>query len=181
MLKPSTPIIWYLAGATAVVAAGYSFVVRPIDRKRADVQQDNARKQATTTTLVHSMTGVADRSTKAAALAKAVADFEARLPADGQMDKVLEDIWRMAQANSLQTKTVRTPFAQSAAGYGQQTMELSLAGDFAGFYQFLLQLEDGKHLMRIRKMHLNRSGDGDSEVQADISLIVYFQPGPATP
>ena len=52
------------------------------------------------------------------------------------MDKVLEDIWRMAQANSLQTKTVKTPAIQHDGGYAEQTMELSLTGDFGGFYQF---------------------------------------------
>ena len=177
-MKHSTPIIWFIAISLAMPVCGYFCAIRPINQKRAELQQDIAARQATLVMLNRSLAAGSASGVKAESLRLAVADFEAKLPADGQMDKVLEDIWRMAQANSLQTKTVKTPAVQEANGYGEQTMELSLSGDFAGFYQFLLQLEDAKHVMRIKKMHLSKAGNRDGEMQADVTLSVYFEQVP---
>jgi hypothetical protein len=42
----------------------------------------------------------------------------------------------------------------------------------------MLQLEDAKHVMRIKKMHLAKAPSRDGEIQADVTLCVYFQPMP---
>jgi Tfp pilus assembly protein PilO len=174
----SKSILCFVALAIALPAGAYFGVIRPTEKRRLDLQTDIAAKRENVATLHQSMGCVLDCTTKVETLRTAVAEFEARLPADGQMDKVLEDIWHLAQANSLQTRTVKTPAMQRTAGYSEQTMELSLAGDFAGFYQFLLQLEDSKRAMRIKKMHLSRLGGRDGEMQADVTLSVYFEPKP---
>ena len=155
---------------------GYLLAIRPIDQRRALVAADTQRLRGALANLNRSTSAISDSSQRASQVSQAIDRFETRLPAGGQMDKVLEEVWQLAQANSLQTKTVRTPAVQRNGGYSEQTMDLSLSGDFGGFYQFLLQLEDAKHVIRIRKMHVGGINDHDGEIQADLTLGVFFKP-----
>ena len=170
------PAIWMTAIALVILAAGYFLIIRPLDQKRETAQRDTAEKQAAMGTVNQSLTLVGDDRVKVDAIRQAMANFETKLPQADEMDKILENVWRLAQANSLQTRTIKTPAIQNFAGYREQQMDLSLAGDFSGFYQFLLQLEESKRVLRITKMHLTKLSDHEGEVQAEMTLGVFFEP-----
>ena len=94
------------------------------------------------------------------------------------MDKVLKEIWQLADANGLRTQTVKTPRSQKMTGYSEQTLELNLAGDFKGFYEFMLQLEKLPRLTKVTKMNLTKitDKDKDGEMQASMTMSIYFEP-----
>ena len=66
------------------------------------------------------------------------------------MDKILKEVWQMAEANSLQAEVdqdaqerARRPTTASSRS------QMNLAGDFNGFYAFLLQLEKLPRITRV--------------------------------
>jgi type IV pilus assembly protein PilO len=82
----------------------------------------------------------------------------------------------MAEANSLQTRTIKTLKSERAANYSEQPIQLSLAGDFGGFYSFLLQLEKLPRITRVTNMDLKKISDKDGEMQAQMTMSIFFEP-----
>ena len=82
----------------------------------------------------------------------------------------------MAEANSLQTKTIKTLKTERGPNYSEQPIDMSLAGDFNGFYSFLLQLEKLQRITRVTSMNLQKISDRDGEMQAQMTLSIFFEP-----
>jgi Tfp pilus assembly protein PilO len=61
-----------------------------------------------------------------------------------------------------------------------QYMELpilwELTGNFDGFYEFLLDLEQMPRLTQIRQMNIKRSDQQNGAMSATFTLSVYFRP-----
>ena len=55
-------------------------------------------------------------------------------------------------------------------------IELSLQGDFNGFYSFLLQLEKLQRITRVTQMNLQKINDRDGEMTAQMTLSIFFEP-----
>ena len=92
------------------------------------------------------------------------------------MDKVLTEVSQLAEANSLSTRTVKTLKSERSAGYSEQPIEMTLSGDFNAFYLFLQQLEKLPRLTRVTGMALNKINDRDGEMDARVTLSIFFEP-----
>ncbi len=53
---------------------------------------------------------------------------------------------------------------------------MSLSGDFNGFYSFMLQLEKLPRITRVGQMNLAKINDRDGEMQAQLTLSIFFEP-----
>jgi hypothetical protein len=53
---------------------------------------------------------------------------------------------------------------------------MSLAGDFKGFYSFLLALEKLPRITRVTQMQLTKINDKDGQMQATMTLSIFFEP-----
>ena len=53
---------------------------------------------------------------------------------------------------------------------------MSLSGDFNGFYSFLLQLEKLPRITRVTNMSLSKITDRDGEMNATMTLSIFFEP-----
>ena len=84
----------------------------------------------------------------------------------------------MAEANSLQAKTIKSGKTERTANYSEQSIEMSLSGDFTGFYLFMQQLEKLPRLMRVTDMTLTKISDHDGQMQATLSLNIFFEARP---
>ncbi|HEY7115568.1 MAG TPA: type 4a pilus biogenesis protein PilO [Tepidisphaeraceae bacterium] len=142
------------------------------DALRADTQQK--RKQLVD--LKQSTSGNEDWNQKFAELKQAISFFESKLPQEREIDKILKEVWQMAEANSLQTRTVKTLRSERGASYSEQPIEMSLAGDFNGFYVFLQQLENMPRITRVTNMSLTKMADRDGAMQAKMTLSIFFEP-----
>nr|MBA3273642.1 type 4a pilus biogenesis protein PilO [Chthoniobacterales bacterium] len=91
-------------------------------------------------------------------------------------DKILKEVWQMAEANSLTTKTIRTLKSERCANYSEQPIQMSLSGDFNGYYEFLLQLEKLPRITRVTQMNLQKITSSDGEMQAQMTLSIFFEP-----
>ncbi len=166
----------FCAAMLGLLAASYFLVFTKQDGKRQAKVQERDNMLAALHDLDRAKASVNDVDRKIKELQAATAFFESKLPQAKEMDKVLKEIWQLADANGLRTQTVKTPKSQKLAGYSEQTLELNLAGDFPGFYEFLLQLEKLPRLTRVSKMNLTKITDKDGEMQAALTMSIYFEP-----
>jgi Tfp pilus assembly protein PilO len=86
---------------------------------------------------------------------------------------VLEDLWRLADTNTLEIKAVKAPAAKRMGQYSEQNVELRIAGSFNGVYQFLLDIENSQRITATKKIAITRSKGSDDRVQADLALAVF--------
>jgi type IV pilus assembly protein PilO len=134
-------------------------------------------KEQTALNNLHTATiGISDLNKKIDDLQQAISFFESKLPQEKEMDKILKEVWQMAEANNLTTKTVRTMKAERAANFSEQPIQMGLSGDFKGFYSFLLQLEKLPRLTRITQMNMTKINDRDGEMTAQLTLSIFFEP-----
>ena len=81
----------------------------------------------------------------------------------------------MAEANALQTKTIKTLKSERAGGYSEQPIQMSLSGDFHGFYSFLLQLEKLSRITRITQLKLDKITTKEGEMHAQMTMSIFFE------
>ncbi len=124
--------------------------------------------------------GIDDLHRKISELQKAIDFFASKLPQAKEMDKVLTEVSQMADANSLQSKQIKSLKTERGQNYSEQSIQMSLSGDFNGFYSFLLQLEKLPRITRVTNMNLTKISDRDGEMQASMTMSVFFEPDAAS-
>ena len=154
----------------------YLFVFKRANEKRAGLLSDIELKQRTLTNLQQATAGIQDLNNKIAELQQAIKFFESKLPQGKEVDKILDDVTKMVSANNLETKSFKTLKVERNANYSEQPIQMSLSGDFNGFYAFLLQLEKLQRLTRVSDMTLQKISDRNGEMQAQITLSIFFEP-----
>jgi len=159
-----------------LLGSTYFFVFAKANQKRMALRTQILKKQQELNELRISTAGIADLDAKVRDLKEAIKYFESKLPQEREFDKILKEVSQMAETNALQTRTVRTLKSERCAGYSEQPITMSLAGDFNGFYSFLLQLEKLPRITRVTQMNLQKINDRDGEMQATLTLSIFFEP-----
>jgi len=156
-------------------ACSYLFVFKPAAEKRVAHEADIASKRKALNDLRQSTADISNLEKKISDLGEAIRFFESKLPQEKEIDKILQEVWKMADANALQTRTIKTLKSERAAGYSEQPIQISLAGDFKGFYSFLLQLEKLSRITRLTNMKLDKITNEDGKMQAQMTLSIFFE------
>ena len=115
------------------------------------------------------MTGSFDHQTHANG------DRAARLATLRDIDGILQEVWEMAKTNSLQTKTVKPDKGERGPNYSEQPIQMSLSGNFNGFYSFLLQLEKLSRITRISQLKLEKITTKEGDMQAQMTMSIFFE------
>src|SRR5262245_3700894 len=97
----------FLKLMVGLLLASYFFVFAKSTGKKKDLLADIQGKQTALANLKQSTIGIDDLGRKIDELQKAITFFEGKLPQEKEVDKILREVWQMAEANSLQTKTVK--------------------------------------------------------------------------
>ena len=161
----------------AIGAAGFYYVYwAPTTAHDLSEQATMEAHERDLIELEHATAGIDDLNHKIKEQQEAIKFFESKLPQEKELETVLEQVWKMAEANSLQAKTIRSGKTERNANYSQQEVEMSLAGDFNGFYLFMQQLERLPRLTRVEAMTLSKISDHDGEMQAKLTLSIFFEP-----
>ena len=152
------------------------FVFSKSNKRKAERLAEIRQRQTALSNLQAATAGIDDLNRKIDELQKAITFFESKLPQEKEVDKILKEVWQMAEANQLQTKTIKTMRSERGPSYSEQPIQMSLAGDFNGFYSFLLQLEKLQRITRVTNMTLTKISDRDGEMQAQLTLSIFFEP-----
>jgi Tfp pilus assembly protein PilO len=121
-------------------------------------------------------------------LEKAIGFFQSKLPNEKEIDKVLEEVWRLAETNNLATKGIYTAkrsgascFLPECAPQTEQPINMEFEGDFVGFYGFLLALENQPRIMRVRTMSLDPQSEGKKGgIKAKLEMSIFFENSEST-
>lgn len=134
-----------------------------IDRKRDKLRQLEAATQG-----LDSLTAEIEK------LTHAIEMFEQKLPAQQEVEVVLKDVWQLAAAHDLTPQRIRTDQVTATASYAELPISMEIHGNFDGFYEFLLELEQLPRITRAPSMTLERSDDGDGNMNAEFVLSIFF-------
>jgi Tfp pilus assembly protein PilO len=166
----------------AIPISAWWFVFRPYNVHNAQIREVIKAKREKLKALDRATSTIGSLKKEIATLAKAVAFFESKLPSKKEIDKVLQEVWRLAEANKLVTKSIRTldqkksGFTTAASSHCEQPIAVKLEGNFKGLYVFLQALESQPRIMRIRHMKLTKpDGAPQGHVNAEFTMSVFFE------
>jgi len=160
-----------------LAGASYWFVFKPAAERRVTWQVEIETRKKALNNLRQSTQGISDLEKKIADLQEAIRFFESKLPQEREIDQILKEAWEMAERNRLQVRTIKTQKSQKNAGYSELPIEMNLAGDFRGFYSYLLELEKLPRITRIGQMKLEKISERDGDMLAKMTLSVFFESG----
>lgn len=168
--------IIFMSTMLALLACTYFMVYKKANERREQKIAQIEAREAQMKNLRQITAGIQDLDAKVAELQEAITFFESRLPQEREVGSVLDEVSRIALANSLETRTFRTLRSERNANYSEQPIQMTLSGDFNGFYSFLLQLEKLERITRVLQMKLEKINSRDGEMQAEITLSIYYEP-----
>lgn len=167
----------------AIPAGAWWFVFRPNNARAAEMLQQIDAKREKLKALNHATATIGDLKRKIASLKAAIGFLQSRLPDEQEIDKVLQETWKLAELNQLKTRSIRTlawredrAFTATGASQAELPIEVQLEGDFVGFYTFLQALENQPRIMRIRRVKLARSKKAPiGHVLATFEMSIFFE------
>lgn len=159
-----------------LLACTYLFVFKKAAARRAELKTDIERKETQLSNLRQATAGVEDLNKMVSDLEQAINFFDSKLPQEREVDSILKEVWQLAAANKLTTKTIKTLKNEPNASYSELPIELALSGNFYGYYAFLQQLEKLPRITRVTHMNLTKINDRDGDMQAKMTLSIFFEP-----
>lgn len=176
-----------------IVFGAWYFLFLPRDLEDRQMRLAIVAKQRQLQKINRATATIGNLKDEIANLDKAIQFFQSKLPNEKEMDKVLEEVWRLAEANDLTTKGIYatksngvSPFVPAGATQIEQPIKMEFEGDFMGFYGFLLALEAQPRIMRIREIKIE-PGIGDIRdssdvrkglIKASLMMSVFFENQP---
>ena len=159
------------------------FVFRPQNAENSKMRAEIEVRQAKLRELNEAMSTIGNLKTQIEELQGAIDFFQSKLPNEKEIDKIVQDIWRLAEENKLHTESIKSlqrsdkmSFLPADSTQGEQLIAVSLSGDFTGLYSFLLALENRARIMRIRKMNIEGEDDGQTGiVDANFEISIFFE------
>lgn len=167
----------------AILAGAWWFVFKPRNERIADDMQLIEAKRAKLQALNRATVSMGTLKTEITDLNKAISFFQSKLPAMKDMDQVLQEVWKLAEANNLLAKSVRTvqrssntQIADVDGPYAEQPVFVELEGDFKGLYSFMLALENKPRITRLHQVKLDKLPKGEEgQMRASIAMSIFFE------
>lgn len=166
--------ILFLLVLLGMPVAAFMFVFRPVNAEIEQVRLENTTKQAKLDRLevTRHINNLGDEIQK---LDEAIDMFEAKLPAEKEVEVILKEVWRLASQNGLRPKSVRTEKPINSSMHNELPIRMEILGDFDGFYSFLLDLERLSRITRIPDMTLKKLSDAEGHMKATFTLSIFFE------
>lgn len=172
--------IVFVVAMFGLLAASYFLVFKKANTERAALLAKIDEKQRALASLDQATSGIDDVKGKIDELQRAINFFESKLPQRKQVETVLREISQRVQAHHLTVVKINTLKNLRSAGYSELPLELHLSGDFYGFYSFLQDLEKLPRITKVTRMDLSKINARDGEMEARVTLSVFYEPDNAT-
>lgn len=160
----------------AMPVAAYFTVFKPRNAEIAKAKKEIEHKQEMLEKLREATSQTEDLQ-KANEQVKASIDaIRSRLPSTKEMDNVLRQVSGLAAKAGLRVPLFKKDDRTLPAGLAfEQPLNIEMTGDFDGFYQFLLDLEQLPRITRITDFQVQRSEKVDGEMKTKFSLSIYYE------
>lgn len=164
----------FLLVLLAMPVASYIFVFEPRNAQIAQMRRETLERQAKLQQLEAATRSFADMGKEIDKLSEAIAVFEQRLPAEREVEVILKQIWELADRHRLTPKSVRTDKPVTSAAYTELPIRVVIAGDFDGFYSFLLELGNLRRITHMPDMRIKKVPNEEGLMEADVVLKIFF-------
>lgn len=168
----------------AIPVGAWWSVFRPQNELNQRMRQQIEAKQTKLQSLNRLTGTIGDLKEEIGSLEEAIGFFDSKLPREKEIDRVLQEIWTLAEASDLQTQSIQTKgtttrLVEGNGRHGEATVSVKLEGDFMGLYEFLLALEKQPRITRITDMQISKAGKKNAEghMTAGFLLSVFYERG----
>ena len=156
--------------------AAYWFVFKPHNTQINAARAEIKAKQAKLKQLELAAGRINNLGQEIDKLTSAIELFEAKLPAQKEVDVILKQVWQLASKNGLIPRKVKADKPIKSSRYTEQPLKIEIVGDFNGFYSFLLDMEKLSRLTRIPEMKLKKEQSTEGYMTASFTLSIFFEP-----
>lgn len=168
--------IIFLMVLLAIPIASYFVVFKPNNEQISMARKEIELKRTRLSELHEATKHIDDLGKEIEKLRKAISLFEAKLPAEKEVDVILSQVWTLAKANNLRPRSVRTQKLVKNARYVELPINMVIKGDFDGFYNFLLGMERLSRITRVPDMKLAKLKNIEGQMEATFTLSIFFEP-----
>jgi type IV pilus assembly protein PilO len=174
----------------AVPAASFVYVFKPRGDEIQEAKNEIEVKQARLDKLEAMTSQIDDIGLAIERGRESIRDVELKLPSRQMVEDILDGVWQLAKGNSLEVKSIKTEPEVPAAAYMELPLRMVLEGQFDGFYQFLLELENLPRITRLHQLQIDRisassnphyEGMRPGSMKAEFTLSIYFEDKSKTP
>lgn len=166
----------FLPVLLAMPLASWWFVFDPQNKEIAAARLEIQQKQQKLAQFKSVKLFIPDLESHSARLASTVELFDAKLPAQKEVDVILKEVTQLAARHGLKTQSFRPEKEIHAERYTEHPLKMVIHGDFDGYYSFLLDLERLRRITRIPNMKLvKQKGDGEGQMEAEFTLSIYAE------
>lgn len=166
----------------AVPVASFFYVFKPRNDEIRQARAEIEAKQATLNRLADAVAKIPDIGIEIENGKDQIAVIEAKLPSAQDVEGILEQVTQLARKNRLNSKSVKSEKPVPAAAYMELPLKIMMEGEFDGFYQFLIELENLPRITRIHQLKLERVTGKNPEdtlppgsMKAEFTLSIYFE------
>jgi type IV pilus assembly protein PilO len=163
---------------------GSSFLIfQPWNKRRAQALKEMSIKEEKLAQLEAATMRVPDLGVEIDKLKATIRDFEEKLPAERDVEKILDAVAALANKHQLTVKSVRSDKPVAAAQYWEQPIKVVIVGDFDSYYSFLFELQQLKRVTRLPEMKVIKAPaeQGEGQMQAEMVLKIFFEKQANTP
>jgi type IV pilus assembly protein PilO len=169
----------------AVPVASFFYVFKPRNDEIQQARAERQLKQSRLDALAEVLSKIQDMQLAIEQGRESIELIEAKLPSEQDVESMLEQVWQIAKRNKLAVKSVKSDKAVPAARYMELPLKVAMNGQFDGFYQFLLELENLPRITRIHQLKLERASVKTTSAKeelppgsmvAEFTLSIYFEP-----
>lgn len=175
----------FLAVLLAVPIAAYVYVFKPRNEEITEAREEIVLKQARLDQLAQVVARIEDIGEAIESGQESITLIEAKLPREQDVEGVLEQVSQIAERNNLMIRSINPDPPVPAAMYMELPLRLAMDGQFDGFYQFLLEVENLPRITRIHNMQMKRGSERSGQARTELppgsmrtefTLSIYFEP-----
>jgi len=159
----------------AMPLAAYYFVFMPRNRQIDEARREIQQKQEKLRQLETATRTVDDLGEQIDKLTETIRVFEEKLPAEREVEVILQQVWELAAKHRLTPRSIRTDKPCATSQYTELPIKLIIVGNFDGFYSFLLDLAQMRRITRTPKMKLVKLNGVEGQMQADMMLSIFYE------
>ncbi|MEN0019401.1 MAG: type 4a pilus biogenesis protein PilO [Planctomycetota bacterium] len=159
----------------AIPVAAYFTVFVPQNESIAKAKDEISHKRALMEDLQRETARNEDLAAANAEIERRVAEIEARLPSDKEVDAIVRQVTDLAVEAGLEPPSITSRKPIRAAMYMEQPLEMETAGDFPGLYSFLQRLERLPRITRMLELDVSQQKPGERGIDIKFTLSIFFQ------
>lgn len=173
-MRLGTRELIFLALLLALPILAWWFYFKPRQQDLLQLESRISAKQRKLAVIDRSGSSAKRLHDEVARLKAAVAFLQNKLPTQVQLARLMQKVYTIEQKNNLNIISQHYLKAKASGGYTQQPIQMTLDGNFRGFYQFLRALEHLPRVTRIDTLGMRKDPSHNGLIDANFTLSVFF-------